>query len=69
MTVAYCAIVTLFADSFDLPGWTQQASPFAHTPRVRLDQLALTPLLMIALLVAALVAAGLLAYERRDLRG
>jgi ABC-2 type transport system permease protein len=65
--VAYCTVVTLFADSFDLPGWTQQASPFAHTPRVPLDDLALTPLLVIALLAAALVAAGYAGLRRRDI--
>ena len=67
MVVAYCAVVTLFADSFDLPGWTQRASPFAHTPRVPLDDLALTPLLVIALLAAALVATGYAGLRRRDI--
>ncbi|GAA3343053.1 hypothetical protein GCM10020358_40310 [Amorphoplanes nipponensis] len=41
--VGYCAVVALFADSFDLPGWSQRASPFAHTPRVPLADPALTP--------------------------
>jgi ABC-2 type transport system permease protein len=67
VAVAYCAVVTLFADSFDLPGWTQRASPFAHTPRVPLDDLAVTPLLVIGLLAAALVAAGYAGLRRRDI--
>jgi len=67
LVVAYCAVVALFADSFDLPGWTQRASPFAHTPRVPLDPLAVTPLLVIALLAATFVAAGYTGLRRRDI--
>ena len=67
VVVAYCAVVALFATSFGLPGWTQRASPFAHTPRVPLDELALTPLLVIALLAATLVAAGYAGLRRRDI--
>jgi len=64
--VGYCIVVSLFADSFDLPGWSRRASPFAHTPRVPLDALTLTPLLMLALLAAAFVAAGYAGLRRRD---
>ena len=64
--VGYCAVVALFADSFDLPGWSQRASPFAHTPRVPLDDLRITPLLVMALVTAALLAAGRAGLRRRD---
>ena len=30
-------VITLFAESFDLPGWFGEASPFAHTPGAPLD--------------------------------
>jgi hypothetical protein len=32
VAVGYCAIVALFGDSFELPAWFQNASPFTHTP-------------------------------------
>jgi ABC-2 type transport system permease protein len=67
MVIAYCAVVTLFADSFDLPGWARRPSPFAHTPRVPLDDLAVTPLVVITVLAAALVAAGYAGLRRRDI--
>lgn len=67
VAIGYCAVVTLFADSFDLPGWVQRASPFAHTPRVPLTELALTPLVTIILLAAVLLGAGYAGLRRRDI--
>jgi ABC-2 type transport system permease protein len=67
IAVAYCAVITLFADSFDLPGWAGRASPFAHTPRVPVDDLAVTPLLVILVLAAALTILGYAGLRRRDI--
>jgi ABC-2 type transport system permease protein len=67
VAVGYCAVVGLFAESFDLPGWAQRASPFAHTPRVPLDSLTATPLLVVGLIAAALMAVGYGGLRRRDL--
>ncbi|XVV08730.1 ABC transporter permease [Actinoplanes sp. CA-131856] len=64
--IAYCAVVTLFADSFDLPGWSRQASPFTHTPQVPLDEATVTPLLTLTVLAAALVGAGYAGLRHRD---
>ncbi|MFF5078530.1 ABC transporter permease [Actinoplanes sp. NPDC000266] len=66
LVVAYCAVITLFADSFDLPGWSRQASPFTHTPQVPRAELTIAPLLVTVLLAAALVVAGLAGLRRRD---
>jgi ABC-2 type transport system permease protein len=65
--VGYCVVVGLFADSFDLPGWLQRGSPFAHIPRVPLDELSVAPLLVITLVAAACTAAGYAGLRRRDL--
>jgi ABC-2 type transport system permease protein len=65
--VGYCAVIAMFAESFNLPGWTQRASPFAHTPQVPLDALATTPLLVIGALAAILLAVGYAGLRRRDL--
>ena len=67
MVVAYCAVITLFADSFDLPGWSRQASPFVHTPQVPLDDVAIAPLIVLGLFAMALVAAGYAGLRRRDI--
>jgi ABC-2 type transport system permease protein len=67
VAVGYCAVVALFADSFDLPGWVQRGSPFAHTPQVPVEALAGTPLLVLGGLAAALMAAGYAGLRRRDI--
>jgi ABC-2 type transport system permease protein len=64
--VGYCAVVTLFADSFDLPGWTRSASPFAHISSVPFEDLSRTPLMVTGLLAAALSAVGYAGLRRRD---
>ena len=46
------ADVALFADSLDLPGWSQSASPFTHTPQAPLDSVAAAPLLIMGAVVA-----------------
>jgi ABC-2 type transport system permease protein len=67
--VGYCAVVALFGESFDLPGWFQQASPFAHTPEAPLEAVTAAPLLGIGAIVALLLAGGLAGFRRRDLAG
>jgi ABC-2 type transport system permease protein len=58
--------VALFADSFDLPEWSQQASPFAHTPQVPFENLTSLPLLVIGAVVAGLLTGGAVGFRRRD---
>jgi ABC-2 type transport system permease protein len=65
--VGYCAVVALFALSFDLPGWLRGASPFTHTPDAPLDSVTAAPLLTIGAVVAALLAFGLFGFRRRDI--
>jgi ABC-2 type transport system permease protein len=67
VAVGYCAVVALFADSFDLPGWARRASPFVHTPQVPLEDLTLTPLLVVTVLAVAFAAAGYAGLRRRDI--
>ncbi|MBL7258121.1 ABC transporter permease [Actinoplanes sp. LDG1-01] len=65
--VGYCAVVALLADSFDLPGWAQQASPFAHIPRIPAESLTALPLLAVTLVAAAFLAGGYVGFRRRDI--
>ena len=64
--VGYCAVVALFGDSFDLPTWFQEASPFTHTPEA-LEGVTAAPLLAIGAIVVLLLAGGLAGFRRRDL--
>jgi ABC-2 type transport system permease protein len=65
--VGYCAVVALFGDSFELPAWFQQASPFTHTPEAPLEGVTAAPLLIIGAIVVLLLAAGLAGFRHRDL--
>ncbi|BCB92035.1 ABC transporter permease [Phytohabitans suffuscus] len=67
VAVAYCAVIALFADSFDIPGWLRRGSPFAHTPEVPIDDWTVAPLVVIGLLAVALAAGGYAGLRRRDL--
>jgi ABC-2 type transport system permease protein len=66
VAVGYCAVVALFAESFDLPAWFQNASPFAHTPQAPLESVAATPLLVVGAVALVLLAAGFVGFRRRD---
>jgi ABC-2 type transport system permease protein len=64
--VGYCSVIAMFADSFNLPDWTRQASPFVHLPQAPLDAVTATPLLLMSALAAILLAAGFTGLARRD---
>jgi len=66
VAVGYCAVVGLFADSFNLPGWFKSASPFAHTPQAPLEGVSAAPLLVIGAVVVAFFTAGFAGLRRRD---
>jgi ABC-2 type transport system permease protein len=65
--VGYMALVTLLADSFDLPSWARQASPLDHTPQVPLESVTALPLLVMAGLAVAAVVLGMAGLARRDI--
>jgi ABC-2 type transport system permease protein len=67
VVVGYSAVVALFADSFDIPGWLQRGSPFAHTPEVPLEAWTAVPLLVLGLLALVLTGGGYAGLRRRDL--
>ncbi|MFC7529986.1 ABC transporter permease [Actinoplanes sp. GCM10030250] len=66
VAVGYCAVVQLFADSFRLPDWSQQASPFVHLPQAPLETVTAAPLAVLTAVAAVLLAAGLAGFRRRD---
>jgi ABC-2 type transport system permease protein len=66
VVVGYCSIVALFADSFDMPTWAQDVSPFEYTPAAPLASVTATPLLVLGAVVAVLVSTGFIGFRRRD---
>ncbi|WP_328469191.1 ABC transporter permease [Actinoplanes sp. NBC_00393] len=66
VALGYCAVVELFADSFNLPEWMQQASPFVHLPDAPLESVTATPLIVVGVVVVALITAGFAGFRRRD---
>ncbi|MEV6302713.1 ABC transporter permease [Actinoplanes sp. NPDC051861] len=65
--LGYCAVVELFADSFNLPDWSQQLSPFVHLPAAPLETVTAAPLATVGAVVLALVLTGFAGFRRRDL--
>jgi ABC-2 type transport system permease protein len=65
--VAYVAVVTMFAESLDWPGWVDDASPLAWTPLVPVDAWTAAPLAVLVAAAACLLAVGFGAFRRRDL--
>ena len=61
-------VVLLFGDSFELPQWLQDVSPFEHLALMPLQDFRLAPFLGLSLVAVALSAAGQIAFRRRDLR-
>jgi ABC-2 type transport system permease protein len=64
--VGYCAVIAMFADSFNLPDWSRQASPFIHTPEAPLENVTAAPLLVVGGLAAVVLASGFVGLRRRD---
>lgn len=64
--VGYCAVIALFADSFNLPDWSRHASPFIHTPAAPMETVTVAPLLVLGGLAAVLLAGGVAGLRRRD---
>lgn len=52
----------------ELPQWTMDISPFAHTPSIPGGELTVVPLVVLTAIGLALTAGGLVALRRRDLR-
>ncbi|TDO42178.1 ABC transporter permease [Paractinoplanes brasiliensis] len=67
VVVGYCAVVALFADSFNLPEWARQASPFVHTPQIPAESLTAAPLLAVTVAAGVFLTAGYAGFRRRDI--
>ena len=64
--VAGYAVIGMFGELLDLPGWVRDLSPFEHVPQVPADDWAVGPLVALVALAAGLTALGLAGFRRRD---
>lgn len=63
---AYVTVALLFTDSFDLPAWSDDASPFRHTPRAPLESITVAPILVLLGIAAVIAVVAFTGLRRRD---
>lgn len=65
--VALTAIVTMFADLLDLPGWLRAVSPLYHLAEVPVEDFAPWAFVVVLAVAAVVAAIGLLGIRRRQI--
>ncbi|MGY1836594.1 ABC transporter permease [Blastococcus sp. SYSU DS0510] len=60
-------VITMFAESFDWPGWVGDLSPVAWVPLMPLEPWTAGPVLGLLAVAAALLGVGFAGFRRRDL--
>ncbi len=66
--VGLLLLVTMFAESFDWPGWVSDLSPISWVPTQPIEPWRWTPALALLAVAGALLAAGFAGFRRRDLQ-
>ncbi|WP_324275003.1 hypothetical protein [Blastococcus brunescens] len=59
-------LITMFAESFEWPGWVSDLSPISWIPTVPLEEWTLAPLIGLAAVAAVLHGVGFTGFRRRD---
>ena len=67
LALAYCAVVMLFGEALQMPGWAVGLSPLEHLPTMPAEAFEVLPVAVLLLVAGGLGAAGLAALRRRDL--
>ena len=67
VVVAYVFVMGFFAPLWDLPQWVLNISPLEHIPGIPLEDLVLTPLVLLTLASLVLTLGALASFRRRDL--
>jgi len=63
--ICFMVFMGSFPDLF--PGWVVALSPFKHVPKLPLEEMSFTPLIIMLVIAAVLTTAGFITYRRRDL--
>ncbi|MEU0566848.1 ABC transporter permease [Nonomuraea sp. NPDC005983] len=67
--LAAFALLSQLGELLQLDDWIRGLSPFSHVPQALSGPVRATPLLWLDAITAALSLAGIIAFQRRDLRG
>jgi len=65
--VVYALLAGTFGPLLNLPELAQDLSPFAHPAELPLEELAVTPLVVLTAIAVVAAVIGLVAFRRRDL--
>lgn len=67
VVVAYVFVMGFFAPLWDLPQWVLNLSPLEHVPGIPLEDLVMTPLVLLTLASLVLATGALVSFRQRDL--
>jgi ABC-2 type transport system permease protein len=64
---AYSFGAVYFGRLFDMPEWSLKITPFGNIPQLPVQELNMTPLIVLTLIAVALTTVGMIAFSRRDI--
>jgi ABC-2 type transport system permease protein len=64
--LAFCAVIGLFGELFDLPNWIVDLSPFQHVPTMPVEGFNALPIVVMIAIAAVLIGAGVAGFRHRD---
>lgn len=67
MYVFYAFIVLYSGRLFEFPDWAEKRSPYGYIPRLPVEEMADTPVIILILVALALMMAGMFGYNKRDI--
>ena len=65
--VGWSLFVVWIGEILNLPSWLLKLTPFAGLPRLPVDSMNWTPVLVETVVAVALMVVGMIGYQRRDI--
>ena len=66
---AYCFVVLYFSGLLDFPEWMNQLSIFEHVPRIPIDEMNFSVIVIMFLIAVGFTMVGFIGYRNRDIAG